>query len=35
MACLRDCLGWFYGLFRGYNVGCFVGILYVTFSLED
>ena len=35
MACLRGYLERFYGSFRGYNVGCFVGILYFTFSIED
>ena len=35
MAYLSGCLGRFYGLFRGYNVGYFVGILYVTIDLEN
>ena len=35
MAYLKGYLGWFYGSFRGNNVGCFVGILYVKFGLED
>ena len=39
MACF-GVVSWFvsgslYGLFRGYYVGCFVGILHVTFGLED
>ena len=39
MACFRVVL-WFvsrslYGLFRGYYVDCFMGILYVTFGLKD
>ena len=35
MAYLRGFLGWFYGLFMGYNVGCFMGILYVTIDLKN
>ena len=35
MVCVRGYLGWFYSSFRGYSVGCFVGILYVTFDIED
>ena len=35
MVYLRGFLGRFYSSFRGYKVGYFVGILYVTFGLKD
>ena len=32
---LRLVSGLLYGSFRGYYVGCFLGILYAKFVLED